>query len=97
MKRKKDCPVLKGFYVNDVQIKVWCPFCQGWHYHGATEQYTKTEGEGYRSAHCSTTVFNEDGTGNSESPFNKTGYYIQVFTKDELKGCDVKGELKKRK
>jgi len=32
-----------------------------------------------------------------ESPFHMGGYYIQVFTKDEIKGCDVKGELKGRK
>ncbi|MBA7527094.1 hypothetical protein ES705_19268 [subsurface metagenome] len=87
MKRKKDCLVLKGFYVNDIQIKVWCPFCQEWHYHGATEQYTKTEGEGHRGAHCT----------NGESPFHMGGYYVELFTRKELKDCDVKGELKKRK
>ncbi|MBA7534339.1 hypothetical protein ES705_26585 [subsurface metagenome] len=87
MKRKKDCPVLKGFYVNDIQIKVWCPFCQEWHYHGACGYFTKTEGEGHRAAHCDL---------NGESPLRATGYYVQVFTRRELKGCDVKGELKGR-
>lgn len=86
MKRKKDHPVLKGFYVDDIHIKVWCPFCQEWHYHGAGEQFTKTGGEGHRGAHCM----------DKESPFLASGYYIQVFTRKELKGCDVKGELKGR-
>jgi len=88
MKRKKDYPVLKGFYVDSIRIKVWCPFCQEWHYHGAVEQFTKTEGEGHRVAHCRL---------NEGSPLRETGYYVQVFTRKELKGCDVKGELKERK
>lgn len=36
-------PVLLGEPHNG-QWKVWCPFCQHWHYHGI--------GEGHREAHC---------------------------------------------
>ncbi|MBA7538822.1 hypothetical protein ES705_31099 [subsurface metagenome] len=88
MKKKKDCPVLKGFYVDDIRIKVWCPFCQEWHYHGAEEYFTKTGGEGHRAAHCDL---------HRGSPLRATGYYVELFTRKELKGCDVKGELKGRR
>ena len=85
--KRKDIPVLKGFYSGPIQIKVWCPFCQTWHFHGAVERFTKTEGEGHRSAHCT----------NEKSPFLKSGYYIEVLTRKELEGCDVKGELTGRR
>ncbi len=86
MIKEKDFPILKGFYSGSIQIKVWCPFCQVWHFHGATENFTKTKGEGHRDAYCT----------NENSPFKKTGYIIKVITRKEIKGCDVKGELKER-
>jgi len=84
-------PVLKGFYVGEGQIKVWCPFCQVWHFHGC-EEFTKTDGEGHRVAHCF-----DYFDGRSESPLRATGYIVKLITRKDLVGCDVKGELKGRK
>ena len=43
MKFKKP-PVLLAVEAACGQLKVWCPFCDKWHYHGYPE--------GHRVAHC---------------------------------------------
>jgi len=74
MPRRKDIPVLKG-YIKDEQLHVWCPFCRTWHHHGAKDG--RAIMQGHRVAHCH----------HPDSPFRKngTGYYIRVFTKQELR------------
>lgn len=47
-------PVLLAEPHGDSQWRVWCPFCQHYHYHGKLE--------GHRSAHCREgSPFNETG------------------------------------
>jgi len=40
---KDGIPVLKGF-LTETHLRVWCPYCRAFHYHG--------KGEGHRAAHC---------------------------------------------
>ena len=44
-KGKGKYPVLLAYPVLAGGVKVWCPFCQEWHHHGALN--------GHRVAHCS--------------------------------------------
>lgn len=41
---KGKIPILLAYPNTDNQVKVWCPFCRAWHYHGALN--------GHRVAHC---------------------------------------------
>lgn len=78
MLREEDAkiPVLKGFtrpnsgFPGSLLIKVWCPYCRSFHQHGLPGGSKK---KAHRVAHC----FVED------SPFKKTGYFIQPFTAKE--------------
>jgi len=46
------------------RIKVWCPYCVKWNYHGWNPGVTK-DLMWYRTAHC-----------DSSCPFSKSGYFI---------------------
>jgi hypothetical protein len=55
-------PVLLAQDHGETQLKVWCPYCVQFHYHG------RGGGEGHRVAHCDP---------DSCSPFIDTGYIIR--------------------
>jgi len=61
-RRKETIPVLLAEDHMTSQLKVWCPFCVQFHFHGARG------GEGHRVAHCDP---------DSGSPFRDTGYIIR--------------------
>jgi len=42
---KNGIPALLIDSICDNQIRVWCPYCRDFHYHGGTEG-------GHRAAHC---------------------------------------------
>jgi hypothetical protein len=70
-KKKFDRPVLiaeDGGEDCPNSVRVWCPFCVAYHYHGkCNEEGVMDERlEGHRVAHCH----------NPDSPFNNGGYYI---------------------
>lgn len=68
-------PLLVGFLANDgKQVKVWCPFCRKWHYHGADEGMRKRKGS-HRVGHC-----HHVGSG-----FRGTGYYIRIINEKDKK------------
>ena len=77
---KDGIPVLKGFVIGG-QICVWCPYCQAFHAHGTANEDLKKKS--HRVAHCHDQVIR--GKPDWESPFHKTGYYIQKFSEAELK------------
>ena len=79
MRRPNDIiPVLKGFIVGD-QIVVWCPYCRDFHRHGLGDGIAMNH---HRVAHCyDREIKGEDFI----SPFCIGGYYIEPFTKKELK------------
>lgn len=56
-------------FIKGDQIFVWCPYCRKFHSHGAPQMW------GHRVAHCV----------NENSPFLESGYYIQPFTKTDIK------------
>ena len=67
-------PLLVGFLTHDRrQVKVWCPFCRKWHYHGVDAGMYKRKGS-HRVEHC-----HLNGSG-----FSETGYYIRIIHKKEL-------------
>lgn len=68
-------PLLLGFLTDDRrQVKVWCPFCRRWHYHGAEEQMLNHKGS-HRVGHCD----------QSEFGFRGTGYYIRLINAKDKK------------
>jgi hypothetical protein len=62
-----EIPILVGEITEDKrQIKVWCPYCGKYHFHGCgTRDGGPDLGEGHRVAHCP-----------PKSPFYKSGYFI---------------------
>lgn len=71
---KNEIPVLKCYPTKSGQVKAWCPFCKKWHTHGHPEKITVAKNIGHRNAHCDS----------EKSLFDKTGYYLQLMTKEEL-------------
>lgn len=72
-------PILKGFIVGD-QIKVWCPYCREFHTHGLADGFIAMNH--HRVAHCHDRSIKGKTV---KSPFEEQGYYIEPFTKSELK------------
>ena len=69
----EEYPLLVGFLTQDYrQVKVWCPFCRKWHYHGVDAGMYKRKGS-HRVEHCHPT----------DSVFSETGYYIRIIYKKE--------------
>jgi hypothetical protein len=60
-------PRLPAYLTNDgVQLRVWCCWCDVWHYHGAgAKDGPEYPLYGGRGAHCHT-----------DSPYKKTGYRL---------------------
>ena len=71
-------PVLLGFPCSDYQVKVWCPHCREWHYHGLDKPESRGR-LGHRCAHCRHDSTTESG------PYEKTGYYIKYLSEQEYK------------
>ncbi len=68
-----DYPLLVGFLTHDRrQVKVWCPFCRRWHYHGADEEMITRKGS-HRVGHCDYFEFG----------FRATGYYIRLINEKD--------------
>ncbi|MBN1547420.1 MAG: hypothetical protein JW902_12245 [Syntrophaceae bacterium] len=67
-------------YNSDQSIHVWCPFCMKWHIHGLTPDLKK----GKRSHRV------------SDCPFYEHGYYVQLFTKKELKEIVISADLRQK-
>jgi len=57
-------PVLKGEIIG-IQVRVWCEFCNRYHYHGWPDPTARMT---HRVTHCI----------NPTSPYQETGYYIEV-------------------
>jgi hypothetical protein len=71
--KTKEYPLLVGFLANDGrQVKVWCPFCKKWHYHGVDAGMFKRKGS-HRVEHCHPI----------DSVFSDTGYFIRIIYKKE--------------
>jgi len=69
----EECPLLVGFLTQDHrQVKVWCPFCRKWHYHGVDADMYRRKGS-HRVEHCH----------HVDSGFYGTGYYIRVIYQKE--------------
>ena len=75
LKRKENelyIPILRGVLsLNKRRIKVFCPICDDWHYHGYP---CEPGGIDHRAAHCT-----------CDSPLRKTGYWIAPFPAKDLK------------
>ena len=70
-----DYPLLVGFLTYDRrQVKVWCPFCRRWHYHGVDEDMLNNKGS-HRVGHCDHIEFG----------FRVSGYYIRVINEKDKK------------
>ena len=82
-------PVLKGFIV-DQQLVVWCPYCRAFHHHGLDDGSVAMNH--HRVAHCGPMTRGEHGETLIDSPFRKGGYYIEPFTKQEMREI-AKGKL----
>jgi hypothetical protein len=75
IEKTEEYPILVGFLTHDRrQVKVWCPFCRKWHYHGADEWMYKRKGS-HRVGHC-----HHAGSG-----FQGTGYCIRIINEKEKK------------
>ena len=71
---KMKIPTMKCFKTKDHDIRVWCPFCAGWHGHGAPNEPLKGGMSlGHRASPCWT-----------ENPLQKTGYNLKLATKKEI-------------
>ena len=87
---EKQIPTVKGFIFRLSRggwgFAFWCPYCRRFHHHGWTASSLKERKDGHRVAHCSP---------ESNSLYRETGYYLERFTKAELKeiGEFVKGDL----
>ena len=69
----EEYPLLVGFLTQDHrQVKVWCPFCRKWHYHGVDAGMYKRKGS-HRVEHCHRIGFG----------FSETGYFIRIIYKKE--------------
>ena len=75
MEKSGQSPLLLGYLTHDRrQVKVWCPFCRRWHYHGADEDMLNHRGS-HRVGHCH----------HFEFGFRGTGYYIRLINKKDKK------------
>lgn len=87
--RKQKVPVLLGFVdAKTDTIRVWCPFCQAFHTHGAPEAYPDEPGServmGFRVPHCGTT------SGKLPSPFRGNDYWIAEYPQTEYRSKQKK-------
>ncbi len=72
-----DIPILVGIPTPDlVQVRVWCPYCDQWHYHGLDHTY-RPNIVSHRVAHC-----------HGDSPFKDSGYYIKYLSLNEYKATE---------
>jgi hypothetical protein len=77
MKNATGLPTLRGFPISDgngVRIKVYCPWCDNWHWHSLSDDLEKG-GISRRRAHCRQKM----------SPFYESGYMIALIRRGELK------------
>lgn len=65
-------PVLTG-NIDGNFVKVFCKYCKKKHRHGLTPDLLAGENS-HRSSHCN----------NFDSPYQTTGYYIKLVTKNKL-------------
>ena len=56
-----------------VDVRVWCPYCVTWHYHG----YDTGNKKEHRVTHCSNLRIRGQYT-DADSPFRETGYYLKL-------------------
>ena len=70
-----DYPKLIAFPIDDIQCRVWCPWCAAWHHHGYGEAERK--GWRHRAAHCGTHVVKAGRLVRRETPA-PDGYLIKL-------------------
>ena len=63
-------------------IKVWCPYCRRFHSHDSEIDAHKFWPKVTVPAHCD----------NRDSPFIETGYYLDIYTKEQLSMMGVRYE-----
>lgn len=69
--------ILAGFPTPDLhQVRVWCPYCDQWHYHGLDRIYRPNR-LSHRVEHC-----------HGDSPFAKGGYYIKYLSLNEYEATE---------
>jgi len=89
-KYKKGDPVLRGFLTQYIQhpyrttLIVWCPYCVKYHHHGW--HLADDKEPLHRIAHCGDEI---------DSPFHKTGYWIEPFEYKRRKDFTIKNKYPK--
>ena len=68
-------PVLLAYPHGDKQVKVFCPYCKKWHYHGRSDGNY----EGFRKSHCPIVARKSEEAGRIQSPLSS--YYIMPAEK----------------
>ncbi len=69
-----DNRVLEAEFYGTSQVRLYCPHCQRWHYHGSAGVVAGTSE--HRVAHCT----------KPGSPYERGGYWFTVVTQQEPVG-----------